>query len=320
MLHDELIKLSENSSGNPSNDVTNNATKYLALLPPLEQIKVLIERCESTNEFVEPIFTTQFEQDSNFDLSETTETSSAKIKLNKDKEQKPSSGGKQTRDRNCTDEDKPDFIKRNIELVKDSGNFVSMTPEEKDRLSELLKDLESVDLEEKDEENSGQVISMQNVNGYVPDALELERLNDINSQLLKVSQFGFDADSPTESKMTYPGFDPSVPTEVKSNLADTFSSSRRYEEIEEELNKLDLKWKNKFDNEIPKLDDQTLNDLLSQCPEMITSRSSQSSEVMIDSKSLCNEELNQNTLQLLLQEARECLGLSTNEDQLLIED
>ena len=29
---------------------------------------VLIERCESTNEFVEPIFTTQFEQDSNFDL------------------------------------------------------------------------------------------------------------------------------------------------------------------------------------------------------------------------------------------------------------
>ncbi|XP_059578986.1 fibrous sheath-interacting protein 1 isoform X5 [Alligator mississippiensis] len=74
-----------------------------------------------------------------------------------------------------------DFIKKNIELAKDSGNQVVMLEEEKKRLIELLKDTEDGnELQDTEEDTSGWLVAGE---GYTPEPMEFHHLNEIAAKL-----------------------------------------------------------------------------------------------------------------------------------------
>ncbi|KAM6335364.1 fibrous sheath-interacting protein 1 isoform 2-T3 [Podargus strigoides] len=74
-----------------------------------------------------------------------------------------------------------DFIKKNIELAKDSGNQIVMLERERKRLMELLKDTEDeTELESLEEDVSGWLAQGE---GYTPDPMEFHRLNEIDIKL-----------------------------------------------------------------------------------------------------------------------------------------
>ncbi|XP_066496379.1 fibrous sheath-interacting protein 1 isoform X2 [Tiliqua scincoides] len=76
----------------------------------------------------------------------------------------------------------PSFIKKNIELAKDSGNQIVMLEEEKKRLSELLKDTEdeSSELQIIEEEATGWLVPGE---GYTPEPMEYHHLAEIEAKL-----------------------------------------------------------------------------------------------------------------------------------------
>ncbi|XP_062973798.1 fibrous sheath-interacting protein 1 [Elgaria multicarinata webbii] len=83
----------------------------------------------------------------------------------------------------------PDFVKKNIELAKDSTNQVVLLEEEKKRLSELLKDTE-------DEGSELQVIEEESTEwlvpgeGYTPKPMEYHHLAEISAKLKVVISDG----------------------------------------------------------------------------------------------------------------------------------
>ncbi|XP_010084650.1 PREDICTED: fibrous sheath-interacting protein 1, partial [Pterocles gutturalis] len=91
------------------------------------------------------------------------------------------------------------FIKKNIELAKDSGNQIVMLEEERKRLNELLKDTEDgIDLQGFEEDISG---SLAPGEGYTPEPMEFHHLNEIDFKLQALlSDEDFSAISSSSSK------------------------------------------------------------------------------------------------------------------------
>ncbi|XP_062433472.1 fibrous sheath-interacting protein 1 [Rhea pennata] len=82
-----------------------------------------------------------------------------------------------------------DFIKKNIELAKDSGNQVALLEEEKKRLMELLKDTEDgSELQGAEEDASGWLVPGE---GYTPEPMEFHHLNEIDIKLQVLSDGDF---------------------------------------------------------------------------------------------------------------------------------
>lgn len=88
-----------------------------------------------------------------------------------------------------------DFVKRNIELISGEGDQVLLTQAEKERLAELLRE---VDKEEEDSargadnEEDMWAVSVLTGQGYTPEPSDLEQLIDIDSKirlLLPVGEF-----------------------------------------------------------------------------------------------------------------------------------
>ncbi|KAJ8045742.1 Fibrous sheath-interacting protein 1 [Holothuria leucospilota] len=77
-----------------------------------------------------------------------------------------------------------DFIQRNIQLASDAGNTIAMTDDEKNRLGELLKDVEMLgeDQEER-KEVTGLELQMLPGTGYKPDKTEEEALKSLDEKL-----------------------------------------------------------------------------------------------------------------------------------------
>ncbi|XP_009472114.1 PREDICTED: fibrous sheath-interacting protein 1 [Nipponia nippon] len=74
-----------------------------------------------------------------------------------------------------------DFIKKNIQLAKDSGNQIVMLEGERKRLIELLKDLEDgIELQSLEEDVSGYLAPGE---GYTPEPMEFHHLNEIDIKL-----------------------------------------------------------------------------------------------------------------------------------------
>ncbi|NXN42815.1 FSIP1 protein, partial [Rhinoptilus africanus] len=74
-----------------------------------------------------------------------------------------------------------DFIKKNIELAKDSGNQIVMLEGERKRLIELLKDTEDgIELQGLTEDVSGWLAPGE---GYTPEPMEFHHLNEIDMKL-----------------------------------------------------------------------------------------------------------------------------------------
>ncbi|XP_072842399.2 fibrous sheath-interacting protein 1 isoform X4 [Pogona vitticeps] len=76
----------------------------------------------------------------------------------------------------------PDFVKKNIELVKDAANQVVMLEEEKNRLSELLEEAETegTELQVIEEEAADNLLPGE---GYTPEPMEYHHLKEINAKL-----------------------------------------------------------------------------------------------------------------------------------------
>ncbi|NXQ35590.1 FSIP1 protein, partial [Alaudala cheleensis] len=91
------------------------------------------------------------------------------------------------------------FIKKNIELVKDSGNQFVMLEGERKRLTELLKDTEDgTELQDLEENES---VWQAPGEGYTPEPMEFHLLNEIENKLqLLVSDGEFPALSRSSSK------------------------------------------------------------------------------------------------------------------------
>ncbi|XP_009876877.1 PREDICTED: fibrous sheath-interacting protein 1-like [Apaloderma vittatum] len=101
------------------------------------------------------------------------------------------------------------FIKKNIELAKDSGNQIVMLERERKRLTELLKDTENgTKLQGLEEEVSGWLAPGE---GYTPEPMEFHRLNEIDIKLqVLLSDGDFSRISSSCSKSPrpiYQGFD-----------------------------------------------------------------------------------------------------------------
>ncbi|XP_054682721.1 fibrous sheath-interacting protein 1 isoform X2 [Grus americana] len=76
---------------------------------------------------------------------------------------------------------KQDFIKKNIELAKDSGNQIVMLERERKRLIELLKDIEDgIELQGLEEDVSGWLAPGE---GYTPELIQFHHLNEIDTKL-----------------------------------------------------------------------------------------------------------------------------------------
>uniref|UniRef100_A0A8C3CW22 Fibrous sheath-interacting protein 1 n=1 Tax=Cairina moschata TaxID=8855 RepID=A0A8C3CW22_CAIMO len=92
-----------------------------------------------------------------------------------------------------------DFIKKNIELAKDSGNQVAMLEGERKRLSELLKDTEDgSELQDLEDDESGWLAPGE---GYTPEPMEFHHLNEIDIKLqILLSDGDFSAISGSYSK------------------------------------------------------------------------------------------------------------------------
>ncbi|NXK77179.1 FSIP1 protein, partial [Amazona guildingii] len=95
--------------------------------------------------------------------------------------------------------DNKDFIRKNIELAKDSGNHF-MLDEERKRLIELLKDTENgIELQGLEEGLSGWQAPGE---GYIPDPMELHHLKEIDIKLQALlSDRDFSAISSSRSKL-----------------------------------------------------------------------------------------------------------------------
>ncbi|XP_071414177.1 fibrous sheath-interacting protein 1 isoform X2 [Pithys albifrons albifrons] len=92
-----------------------------------------------------------------------------------------------------------DFIKKNIELAKDSGNQFVMLEGERKRLIELLKDTEDgIELQGLEENVSGWLAPGE---GYTPEPTEFHLLNEIDTKLqVLLSDGDFSANSSSCSK------------------------------------------------------------------------------------------------------------------------
>ncbi|NWI09432.1 FSIP1 protein, partial [Crypturellus soui] len=90
------------------------------------------------------------------------------------------------------------FIKRNIELAKDSGNQVALLEEEKKRLIELLKDTgDGSELQGLEEDASDWLVPGE---GYTPEPMEFHHLSEIDIKLQVLSNGNFSASHSSFSK------------------------------------------------------------------------------------------------------------------------
>ncbi|NXL88173.1 FSIP1 protein, partial [Alectura lathami] len=91
------------------------------------------------------------------------------------------------------------FIKKNVELAKDSGNPIAMLEGERKRLTELLKDTgDGSILQDLEEDESGWLAPGE---GYTPEPMELHHLNEIDIQLqMLLSNGDLSAISSSQSK------------------------------------------------------------------------------------------------------------------------
>jgi len=305
----------------PSQDVVNNQAKYLALLPSLPKLEVLIEQCESESisDFNEPFFQTQLQED-DFINEKNVIKKTKREKLNVSKE-----SNKQTKEnKSVSDKDATtDFIKRNIELAKDAGNMVQMTKEEKERLAFLLQDIE-----ENDGKDCLQVTTTE-FSGYEPDSKDKERLEEIN-KMIKFEDFSFvDDDSSVISSLpptvSDKGVDLKSHSTLKTDLIEVFNHEKYQENIEKKLQNLDSEWKQKFAEEkVPKLNEETLQQLLAECKSRdfsaVQSQSSICDHSGSEDELRIDNVLSRDQLDGLLNDARNCLGLPMTSSGDEIED
>ncbi|XP_034624933.1 fibrous sheath-interacting protein 1 isoform X1 [Trachemys scripta elegans] len=182
-LWEELQSVTSLSASGTQEEI-ENTNKFLALTASLQE--TIDPSHSEENEIFISVFHTQINSE-DYDRNEKqavqdhlneTETSGS-LKITGKSHHKSDTKSKNTQD----------FIKKNIELAKDSGSQLVMLPEEKKRLVELLKDIEDngSELQGIEEDVSGWLIPGE---GYTPEPMEYHHLNEIDAKLQVVLSNG----------------------------------------------------------------------------------------------------------------------------------
>ncbi|XP_041591721.1 fibrous sheath-interacting protein 1 isoform X1 [Vulpes lagopus] len=181
----EELKSAKNSEALPSNEEMENTKKFLALTAASEGT-ANPTHCELEDTFFS-VFHTQVPpeeyenhiQNDNQDFTYDVEGNESLIKA----EKKPFSN---TENIELRGKHSQDFIKRNIELAKNSGKPVVMTDREKKRLIELLKDLDDGDsgLSCPEGDESGWLVPGE---GYTLAITQHQQLAEIDTKLQELS-------------------------------------------------------------------------------------------------------------------------------------
>nr|XP_033499312.1 fibrous sheath-interacting protein 1 isoform X1 [Epinephelus lanceolatus] len=171
-----------------------------------------------------------------------------------------------------------DFVKRNIEQVSSEGEHVPLTQAEKERLAELLRE---VDEEEEDsargadDEEDMWAVSVLTGQGYTPEPSDLEQLIDINSKirfLLPVEEFlsvqsSYTNLSVSQGRGSEIGWkcdgDPQPGEKVLQDIKERRGQERRLQEIQQQLEILGRG--QEMTNESPDLTEEQLLRLLEEC-------------------------------------------------------
>nr|XP_042697738.1 fibrous sheath-interacting protein 1 isoform X4 [Chrysemys picta bellii] len=279
------------------------------------------EEIENTNKF---LALTSSLQETIDHLNETETSGSLKIT------------GKSHHKSDTRSKNTQDFIKKNIELAKDSGSQLVMLPEEKKRLVELLKDIEDNgnELQGIEEDVSGWLIPGE---GYTPEPMEHHHLNEIDAKLQVVLSNGdFSASHSSCSKVPSQIYQASLAYANRSleavpgekALRDTHEQreqQNRLKEINQQLKNLE----GNLPEELPCLSEGQLVTLLEECmqfprtisnvtvPELQESLSDGISPSCYATQD--STLLSRSTLSKLLDEARS-VGMLTAQERAGIED
>ncbi|XP_051243048.1 fibrous sheath-interacting protein 1 isoform X2 [Dicentrarchus labrax] len=171
-----------------------------------------------------------------------------------------------------------DFVKRNIELVSGEGDQVLMTQAEKERLAELLQDVDEGEEDSArgvDSEEDMWAVSVLTRKGYTPEPSDLEQLINIDSKirlLLPVEEFLSVQSSYTNLSMSQGhssevGWkcdgDPQPGEKVLQDIKERRGQERRLQEIQQQLEILGQG--QEMTNESPDLTEEQLLSLLDEC-------------------------------------------------------
>ncbi|XP_074853065.1 fibrous sheath-interacting protein 1 [Carettochelys insculpta] len=267
-LWKELQSVTSLSASGTQEEI-ENTNKFLALTSSLQGI--LEPSHSEEDEIFISVFHTQInsedynhhEKQAVQDHVNETETSSS-VKVTGKTHRKTETRSKNTQD----------FIKKNIELAKDSGSQVIMLEEEKKRLVELLKDIEDDgnEIQGTEKDVSSLLIPGE---GYTPEPMEYHHLNEIDAKLQAVlSNEDFSASHSSYSKVPSQIYEESLAYANRSlevvpgekALRDT----REQREQQSRLKEINQQLKNLEGNlpeELPCLSERQLVTLLEECKQ-----------------------------------------------------
>ncbi|XP_026507340.1 fibrous sheath-interacting protein 1 [Terrapene carolina triunguis] len=323
-LWEELQSVTSLSASGTQEEI-ENTNKFLALTSSLQ------ETIDPSHSEEDEIFISVFHTQINSEDYDRNEKQAVQDHLNEIE----TSGslkitGKTHHKSDTRNKNTQDFIKKNIELAKDSGSQLVMLPEEKKRLVELLKDIEDngSELQGIEEDVSGWLIPGE---GYTPEPMEYHHLNEIDAKLQVVLSNGdFSASHSSCSKVPSQIYQASLAYANRSleavpgekALRDTHEQreeQNRLKEINQQLKNLE----GNLPEELPCLSEGQLVTLLEECmqfPRTISNvTDSELQESLSDGISpSCyatqdSTLLSRSTLSKLLDEARSVVKLTAQE-------
>ncbi|XP_004380671.1 fibrous sheath-interacting protein 1 [Trichechus manatus latirostris] len=181
----EELKSAENSEVLQSNEEIENTKKFLTLTAASEET-VDSSRYEDEGNFP-PVFSTQVPpEEYGHHITYASQGFICDVERNESLIKSDKKSSSNTENVEVRGKHNPDFIKRNIELAKDSGNTVVMTDKEKKRLVGLLKDLDDRDsaLSSSEGDQSGWLVPGE---GYTLAVAEHRLLAEIDTKLQELS-------------------------------------------------------------------------------------------------------------------------------------
>ncbi|XP_074657866.1 uncharacterized protein LOC141910892 [Tubulanus polymorphus] len=337
-LREELDALKTDGGKKEPKEESTNTAKFLALEPPPSHNEGVTLDSGDESPPVTPVFRTQ---PPDTDTNTTTNSQTSTNKPNSSRKSNNSTGrqtdtslggsslGSRASNTDRKKHRKKDFIKRNIKLASDAGNVIAMTDDEKNRLEDLLKDVDRIeDIPEEHTDRDAMLdIALPPGIGFRPEINEEHHLKDIDNRLkalLPPEEFSVYAAQVTVNPLNHCLF---TRTDVRNVDIDELGEQAlketkeqremriRLEQIEADL--AELSQHKDLVVETPKLSDETLNSLLDECcrslsrttvntSELNTARSSSSRISMLENP----PKLPPDILEDLLAEARAEQGSS----------
>ncbi|XP_078262493.1 fibrous sheath-interacting protein 1 isoform X2 [Rhinoraja longicauda] len=167
-----------------------------------------------------------------------------------------------------------DFIKKNIELAKEAKNQVLLTDDEKQRLTELLKNID-VEISNNEDTSMPWALTVAEIDGYTPESMEQQQLAEIDAKLQDYLLMEDDGSMITNSRSSAQigNYQSSIDTlaeigpgeEVLLQLRDEREQYLRMGEIEQQLKCLEMVSREVDIDGVPNLPNAALTSLMDNC-------------------------------------------------------